>query len=133
MKIEDVPQDKKYIQDTVMRDLAYAVDSEGKYQTVQSVGWTPKNEALEVTLDSINEECEEIADRVRRGETSPLEYYMAKNIMSVELLSSYTGIAKRKIRKHFDPKEFSQLSDKTLAKYAEALRMDAEQLKTLPN
>lgn len=133
MKIEDVPQDKKYIKDTVMRDLAYAVDSEGKYQTVQSVGWTPKNDALEVTLDSINEECEEIADRVRRGETSPLEYYMAKNIMSIELLSDYTGIAKRKIRKHLDPKEFSRLDDKTLEKYADALRMDSEQLKSLPS
>lgn len=132
MKIEEVPQDKKYLDGTVMRDLAYALDANGKYQTVQSVGWTPKNEALEVTMDSINEECEEIAERVRKGETSPLEYYMAKNIMSVELLSDYTGIAKRKIRKHLDPKEFARLDSETLAKYADALRMDVEQIKQLP-
>lgn len=115
-----------------MRDLAYAIDSDGKYQTVQSVGWTPKNEALEVTLDSINEECEEIAERVRCGATSPLEYYMAKNIMSIELLSDYTGIAKRKIRKHFDPETFAKLDDATLEKYADALRMNAEDIKHLP-
>lgn len=133
MKIEEVPQDSKYIQDTVMRDLAYALNADGKYQTVQSVGWTPKNEALEVTLESINEECEEIAERVRRGETSPLEYYMAKNIMTLELLSDYTGIAKRKIRKHLNPNTFASLGDDTLAKYADALRMSTEQIKHLPN
>lgn len=133
MKIEEVPQDQKYIRDTVMRDLAYAVDSDGQYKTVQSVGWAPKNDALEVTLDSINEECDEIAKRVRSGETSPLEYYMAKNIMSIELLSDYTGIAKRKIRKHFDPVTFANLDDKTLEKYADALRMSAEDIKHLPD
>lgn len=133
MKVEEVPQDRKYIRDTVMRDLAYAVDAEGKYQAVQSVGWTPKNEALELALDSINEECEEIAERVRQGETSPLEYYMAKNMMTLELLSDYTGIAKRKIRKHLAPKEFARLDNETLARYADALRMDAEQLKHLPD
>lgn len=132
MKVEEVPQDSKYLEGTVMRDLAYAIDSDGCYKAVQSVGWSPKNEALEVTMDNINEECEAIAARVRCRQTSPLEYYMAKNIMSIELLSEYTGIPKRKIRKHFDYGAFEKLDNTVLAVYAEALRMNVEELKHIP-
>lgn len=133
MKIEDVPQDNKYLNDTILRDLTYAVDENGNYQAVKSVGWTPKNDALEVTMESIREECEEIAIRVKAGETSPLEYHMAKNIMSLELLSEYTGLSKRKIRKHLTPKAFADLDEDTLSKYAEALRISVNTLKNIPD
>lgn len=133
MKVEEVPQDNKYLDGTVMRDLTYAVDADGNYKAVQSLGWSPKNEAMEVTLDYIGEECEEIAQRVKDGQTSPLEYHITKSIMSVELLSEYTGIAKRKIRKHFKPEEFARLDDETLRKYAEALRISIDDLKKVPN
>lgn len=133
MKVEDVPQDLKYFKGSIVRDLDYAVDKDGRYQSVVSDGWTPKNEALEVTLNDINERCEEILERVRRGETSPLEYHAEKNLMTVELLSDYTGISKRNIRKHFDPKNFEKLDEKTLGKYADALRITVEELKKIEN
>ena len=131
MKVEDVPQDLKYFKGTIVRDVDYAVDSQGRYQPVISDGWTTKNEALEVTLDDINERCEEILERVRRGETSPLEYYAEKNLMTIDLLSDYSGISKRNIRKHFDPGNFAKLDDETLGKYADALRITVEELKTM--
>lgn len=132
MKVEEVPQDLKYFKDTVVRDMDYAVDQEGRYQMVKSDGWNPKNEALEVTLAEIDEQCREILSRIRRGESSPLEYHAAKNLMSVELLAAYTGFSKRTIRKHFLPKNFSRLSEETLETYADVLRMTVEQLKSLP-
>lgn len=132
MKIEDVPQDLKYYKDSVIRDVNYAVDEHGQYRVVMSDGWTPKNDALETALDSVNEACEEILGRIRRGESSPLEYHAAKNLMTVELLSDYTGIAKRHIRKHFTPKYFSQLDEKTLETYADALRITIEELQSIP-
>lgn len=51
MKVEEVPQDLKYYKDSVIRDVNYAVDDEGRYQAVMSDGWAPKNEALELALD----------------------------------------------------------------------------------
>lgn len=132
MKIEDVPQDLKYFKGTVIRDVDYAVDADGRYQAVRSDGWAPKNEALEVTMDAIDEECQEILDRVHRGETSPLEYHAAKNVMPIDLLSDYTGISKRNIRKHFDPKKFASLDEDTLATYADALRITVDELKSVP-
>ena len=55
MKVEDVPQDLKYFKDTVIRDVNYAVDHDGKYQAVLSDGWTPKTEALEMALDEADD------------------------------------------------------------------------------
>ena len=51
MKVEDVPQDLKYFKGTVVRDVDYAIDNEGKYQMVRSDGWAPKTEALDLALD----------------------------------------------------------------------------------
>ena len=132
MKIEDVPQDMKYYRGSVIRDVDYAVDADGKYQRVMSAGWTPKNEALEVTLSAIDEECAEILERVHRGESSPLEYHATKNLMSVELLSDYTGISKRNIRKHFIPKFFNSLDEETINIYADALRITVDELRNIP-
>lgn len=132
MKIEDVPQDLKYLQGTIIRDLDYAVDDDGQYRAVMSSGWTPKNDALEITMDEIYEQCDEILERVRAGETSPLEYHAARNLMPIDLLSDYSGFSKRTIRKHFDPEVFAKLSEDTLEKYAEVLRITIDELITVP-
>jgi len=132
MKIKDVPQDLKFFKGTVVRDVNYAVDDEGHYQAVLSDGWTPKAEALDLTWDEIDIQCEEIIERIKEGESSPLEYHMVKNLMTVELLSDYTGFSKRTIRKHFKPEKFEELDEETLNTYAEALRITVEQLKQIP-
>ena len=132
MKVEEVPQDLKYYKDSVVRDVDYAVDSEGRYQKVMSDGWTPKNDALEITLDDIHERCEEILADVRMGKLSPLAYHCEKNLMPVGLLSDYTAFSKHTIRKHFQPKHFAKLDEKTLKTYADALRISVKELKSIP-
>ena len=122
----------KYYKGSVVRDVNYAVDENGQYKAVISDGWTPKNDALDMALDEVSQQCRQIAERVRKGESSPLEYHAAKNLMDVRLLSDYTGIPKRKIRRHFRPENFAALDDGTLAKYAEALRITVAELKCLP-
>ena len=46
MKIEEVPQDLKFFKNTVIRDVAYAIDSEGNYESVLSDGWDVKHDAI---------------------------------------------------------------------------------------
>lgn len=133
MKIEDVPQDMKYFNGTVIRDLDYAVDADGQYKAVMSSGWAPKNDALEITMDDIYEQCDEVLQRVKAGQTSPLEYHMARNLMPIDLLSDYSGFSKRTIRKHLDPKNFAKLDHDTLATYADVLRITVDQLLTVPD
>ncbi|MBP5258940.1 MAG: hypothetical protein K6A98_02860 [Prevotella sp.] len=132
MKIEEVPQDLKYYKDSLIRDVNYAVDADGKYRVVISDGWEAKNDALDAAWDEVREQCEEILGRIRRGETSLLEYYAAKNLMDLQLLSSYTGFPKRKIRKHLKPEVFEQLDNDTLSVYADALRITVEELTSMP-
>jgi len=123
----------KYFDGTVIRDLDYAVGEDGQYRAVMSSGWTPKNDALEITMDDIYDQCDEILERVKAGETSPLEYHAARNLMPIDLLSDYSGFSKRKIRKHFDPKNFAKLDEDTLSKYADVLRITVEELKSIPD
>jgi hypothetical protein len=100
---------------------------------VNSVGWEAKNEAIQLQLDAVQEECDEVLERIRKGESTLLEYYAVKNLMTVELLAHYADIPKRKVRKHMsDPEAFANLDEKSLSAYAEALRMTVEELKTMP-
>lgn len=133
MKVEEVPQDLKYFKGTAVRDMDYAVDAQGRYQMVQSDGWAPKNEALEATLDAIDEECQAVLADIRSGKTSPLAYHAMKNLMDVDLLSDYSGFSKRTIRKHFEPQHFAQLDQETLQTYADVLRITVDELTHIPD
>ena len=132
MKIEDVPQDLKYYKGTNVRDVNYAVDENGQYKAVLSDGWDAKTDALDVAWEEVEEQCQEVLDRIKRGETSPLEYHATKNLMDIDLLSSYSGFSKRTIRKHYNPEIFSKLDDDILSVYANVLRISVEELKTIP-
>jgi len=129
MKIEDVPQDVGYFKGTVVRDVIYGIDKDGNYQSVISHGWDVKKDALDLTWDTISEKCEKIRTQVLAREVSPLAFHMEKNLMEIGLLSDYTGISKRNIKKHLEPDVFDALSEDVLQQYAEVLRISVEELK----
>ena len=129
MKAKEVPQDLKYFKDVVIRDLTYAVDEEGRYMSIVSDGWEVKNDMLGMVWDDILEACEPIRQRVLAKELSPIAYHMKKNLQDIRLLSGYSGIPKRKIKKHLQYEEFMKLDETTLQQYADALRITVEELK----
>jgi hypothetical protein len=129
MKKEDVPQDLQFFKDKVIRDVIYAVDEEGNYTPVLSDGWSVKNDALNAVWDDIREQCEAIRQQALAREVSPLAYHLKKALQDVGMLASYSGIPKRKIRKHLKYDEFMKADDETLQKYADALRITLEDLK----
>ncbi len=129
MKIEDIPQDLGYFKDSVVRDVIYGIDKDGNYQSVISDGWEVKNAALDLTWDTVSEECERIRAQVLARKISPLAFHMERNLMEIGLLSDYTGISKRNIKKHLEPDVFDSLSDDILLQYAETLRVTVDELK----
>jgi len=131
MKVKEVPQDLKFFKDTVIRDVAYAVDDNGNYTSIISKGWEIKNDALDITWNNIDEKCEEIRKQVLAGKLSPLAYHLEKNIMDVGLFARYTRQTKRKVKKHLNPEYFRELTDSVLQQYAEVLRISIEELKTV--
>ncbi|MDR0698623.1 MAG: hypothetical protein LBG28_05320 [Tannerella sp.] len=129
MKTEDVPQDLKYFKDRLIRDLIYAVDEDGHYTTVFSDGWRVKNDALGAVWDDIREQCEDIRRQVLAKEASPLVYHMKKALQDLGMLAYYSGVPKKKIRKHLKYDEFMKSDEETLQKYADALRITVDELK----
>jgi hypothetical protein len=127
MKKKEVPQDEG-LYEGLLEDVCYALDDDGNYTVVTSTGWQPKTDALLQAWDVIHEKVEQVRQQVLSGELSPIAYYMEKNLMDMKLLAKYTGLPKRKVRKHLKPDRFIELDDKTLTKYAETFGISAEML-----
>jgi len=128
MKIKEVPQDGVILESSGVRDVCYAVDENGKYTQVISVGWEPKNDAINFAWAAINEETEKIKTEVLSGKLSPLAYHLHKLVMTPAILADYSGFSKRKIKKFCEPKPFSGLKYDDLLKLADALKISVEQL-----
>jgi hypothetical protein len=128
LKKQEVPQDNEGLLEDKFRELCYAVNGDGKYVTVHSTGWSPKNAALRQAWEEVHARAEEARQAVLAGEKSPLAYYMELSIMDVRLLSKYTGISGRRIRKHMKLAVFEKLDRETLESYADAFRISVDEL-----
>ena len=131
MDVNDVPQEGNRTLGSHRKAL-YAKDASGKMVIVPSRG----SEVDEtVTLQAVNRMSALTDDakvRVLAGLSSPLEYWMCARRMDVALLSQISGLWQWRIRRHFKPQRFAQLSPHVMARYAEALGLSAAQLQTLP-
>jgi len=125
MKEHEVPQDDANMLEGKTREIQYAIDENGRYKQVKSVGWEPKNIVMQQAWDDVNENVKSALKDVLNGEKSPIFYFMHKNIMDIRILSEYTGFFRWTIKKHFKPEIFKKLSDKKLQKYVEAFRLSS--------
>ncbi|OPY12432.1 MAG: hypothetical protein A4E66_01132 [Syntrophus sp. PtaB.Bin001] len=132
MRRDQVPQDDANLMEGRSREVCYAVDEKGNYVQAHSTGWEPKNAALLQAWEQINEEAEKARLDVQEGRVSPLAFFMAKFMFDLKLLSEYTDIPKRKIKMHLDPLHFKKLDEATLAKYAYAFDITADDLANWP-
>lgn len=129
MKKEEVPQDDANMLEGKFKEPCYAVDEEGKYTTVKSVGWEAKNIVMQQAWDAVHERVEEVKARVEAGELSPVAYYLEKQLMDLAVLSGYTGFFRWTVKRHLKMKNFDKLSDQKLQKYADAFDISIEILK----
>ena len=88
----------------------------------------PKNEAIRLAWEQVYEQAERNTQQVLDGKLSPIAFYMELNIMDVNILASYMGISKWKVRKHLKMKDFKKLKPEMLARYAEALNITPAEL-----
>ncbi|MDR1405683.1 MAG: hypothetical protein LBI89_00575 [Prevotellaceae bacterium] len=131
MKIEEVPQDGQYLEKTGLREICYALDGQGNYRQVTSVGWAVKNDALSLTWEHISQESETIRQDVLAGRKSPLAYHMNMHLLNIKTLSAYAGISKKTVRKHLDPATFLRLDASVLQAYADAMSITVAELTTV--
>jgi hypothetical protein len=129
MEKDKVPQDKSNLTKNNVKELLYATDENGNYTTTLSTGWEPKTIALSNSIDEINERIAEARQQVLNGEVSPIVYFMEVNKMDLTILSSYVGLWKWRVKRHFKPSVFAKLNDKVLQKYADTFEISIEELK----
>ena len=129
MKKEEVPQDQGNLSKSNLKELIYATDEKGNYTTALSSGWEPKTIALSNSIDEINERIAAANEGVKKGEVSPIVYFMELHKMDPIILASYVGMWKWRVKRHFKPTVFSKLSNRILSKYAEAFSITVDELK----
>jgi hypothetical protein len=128
---EEVPQDNSASY-AGLRKLLYAVDEQGKYVGVPSTGWEAEAEATETAISELDRLRRDAWQRARAGKTSALEYHMYANRMEPETLSATTGIWRWRVQRHFAPQRFAKLPMRLLTRYADAMGITVEALRSVP-
>jgi len=120
VKINEVPQDDAHVFEKDIDVIQYAVDEDGKYTAVKSVGWNPKTVVMQNAWEYENEKAEKARELVLAGKRSPLYFHARKNMMNAWILSGYTGFSIFTVLLHYRPRFFYRLNGKKLKKYADA-------------
>ncbi len=132
MKKEEVPQDDANLLEGKFKVVKYALNEDGEFEKVPSVGWEPENVALRQAWEVVNERVEAARQQVLRGERSPLAYHMARNMMEADLLARHVDLPARRVKRHLEPSGFSELDQALLERYAQALQVTVDELKQVP-
>lgn len=131
MDIDQVPQEGNRTMAGHKRAM-YARDADGRIVIVASAGGEVDETVTLQALDYIREQTEAARKRVEAGETSPLEYWMYAQRLDLPQMSQVTGFWQWRIRRHFQPQRFANLSGAILQRYADVMGISVEQLRTLP-
>lgn len=129
MKQEEVPQDGNGLTGGKFSQLFYAVNKEGDYVQVSSIGWEPENVAMAQAWDEIHQKTEATLQAVKDGKLSPIAYFMEKELMTTEILAGYVGKFQWQVKRHLKPSVFKSLPDTLLQKYAAVFKISAQELK----
>ena len=89
MEINDIPQDNSKIFRGQCK-VFYATKN-GNYQTATTNGWETEEFATEQAVEELNQLTAEALDAVKRGEKSPLFYYMYRYRFDLIGLSQASG------------------------------------------
>ena len=130
MKINEVPQDITYYEGE--KRACYALNDEGKYVIVASAGWSTEEVVNGLAVAEIAASLEETRKAVISGLKSPLVYHMERRQMTPEILAKTAGIATFRVKRHFRPEIFAKLKLSVLDRYAKALAISGQELKTVP-
>jgi hypothetical protein len=130
MRIKDVPQDDGL--NKGMSEITYAVDENGRYAGVRSLGWEPKNIVNAQAWEVITDDLMAIVRMVRAGKRSPLAYHMAKRLMTIGLLASYVRLPRWRVKRHLKPSVFGRLKPEILQRYADVFGLTLADIRNLP-
>ncbi|HPC85351.1 MAG TPA: hypothetical protein P5238_08365 [Smithellaceae bacterium] len=130
MNVREVPQDITYYEGK--KRACWALNDEGKYVIVPSSGWEVEAVVNGLAVDEMAASLEATRKAVLAGGKSPLCYHMERRQMTPEILGKTAHIAAFRVKRHFRPDVFAKLRPSILERYAKALAVTLEELKTVP-
>ena len=127
MDEKDIPQhDSKIF--AGQRKVIYATRN-GQYVQGSSSGWDDESFVTEQAVQAFDEQTKRAWSAVEAGQYSPLYYLMWRYRHDESSLAAAVGLFRWQLRRHFQPAHFAKLSEKTLAKYAEALQISIKDIR----
>lgn len=132
MKKEDIPQQPHDLYEGETKTV-YAVNEHGKLEMAQTTGWEAESIVLTQAIDEINRLADEALARVRKGDSSPLEFHMYAQRMDLPMLAKAVGNYRWQVKRHLKPKYFAKLDNRQLSLYAHALGINVDTLRKIPN
>lgn len=131
MDLQEVPQERNTTLDG-QRKVVYAKDAQGRLRIAASQGWEVEEIVTSQALASLHTLASQALAQVRLGAASPLAYWMHERRMDEALLAQSTGIWRWRVRRHLKPQHFAGLNAASLERYAQALGLSVDTLKTVP-
>ena len=128
MKKEQVPQDDNATYRGYGTKVIYALDETGAYTTVNSSGWAVEEVVLKDVVEDFKTKAREAMDRIRAGQSSPIEYFMHLKFLDPSALATGVGMARWRVKRHLKPGGFKRLDPAVLARYADFFNIAIQDL-----
>jgi hypothetical protein len=109
MKVLEVPQDNIPQYYEGLKKGYCALNDEGKYVIVPSLGWDADEFINGLAVNQFAANLEETRKLLLAGLKSSLCYHMEVRQMTPEILAKTANIAKFKVKRHFRPDIFVKL------------------------
>jgi len=117
-----------YIENIKQEMILFAEKDDKTYGAIKSGSYVVQHFLSDFYLKKENLE-KALREELKKGNISPVFYYMLLQDMGPGDLAKRVGISKRKLRKHFRPDFFAKLSDAMLHKYAVVFGVDVAKMK----
>lgn len=130
MHKKDVPQDGGVIDP--MQIPIYALDDDGQFVTIPSVGWEVSNSCGIQAAEEVRFRIKSGMEAVKRGRLSPLGVHMIAHELTPAQLSKVSGVGWLKVRLHLRPWFFNRMSAADAKLYEEALGIAPSKLRDFP-
>jgi hypothetical protein len=119
-----------YIDNKSSEIILFAEKDDESYEAIKSGSYAVEN-YLDVYYKLKEDLDRELREKLKKGNISPVFYFMLMQDMGPGDLAKRVGISKRKLSKHFRPDVFVKLNNTILQKYAVVFGISADELKKI--
>jgi hypothetical protein len=114
------------------RKAMYARGADGRLVIEPSRGWEAEEIVTRHAVESLDAQAQAARARAHAGLASPLEYWMYARRMDPALLAQTSGIWQWRVKRHLRAERFAKLSPRLLQRYAQALGLTPDTLRSVP-